>query len=146
MVRCRLARGNGQERDRHGVPVDRPAGVWYGDNVEEARTLARRLDEFGAKTVQDHPGRFGHFAVIAPPNVEGSLKEIAYAFDTLKADGIAALLKMVPVSQVLYGTDYPFRDGAEVNQGIADYGFTAADIEAIERGNAARLLPRVNAE
>ena len=56
---------------------------------------------------------------------------------------IAALLKMVPVSQVMYGTDYPFRDGAEVNQGIADWGFSPADLEAIERDNALRLLPRI---
>jgi 6-methylsalicylate decarboxylase len=56
---------------------------------------------------------------------------------------IAALLKMVSVSQVMYGTDYPFRDGAEVNRGIADWGFNPADLKAIERNNAARLLPRV---
>ena len=43
------------------------------------------------------------------------------------AGQIAALLKLVPVAQVLYGTDYPFRDGAEVNQGIADWGFSDAD-------------------
>jgi predicted TIM-barrel fold metal-dependent hydrolase len=56
---------------------------------------------------------------------------------------IAALLKMVPVSQVMYGTDYPFRDGAEVNQGIANWGFNAADLRAIERENALKLLPRI---
>jgi predicted TIM-barrel fold metal-dependent hydrolase len=56
---------------------------------------------------------------------------------------IAALLKLVPVNQVLYGTDYPFRDGAEVNKGIADWGFAAADLRAIERDNAVRLLPRL---
>ena len=58
---------------------------------------------------------------------------------------IAALLKMVPVSQVMYGTDYPFRDGAEVNDGIATYGFSADDVRAIERENALRLLPRIRA-
>ena len=251
-------------------------GVWYGNNVEEARGLARRLNEYGATMVKDHPGRFGLFAAIAPPDVPGSLKEIEYAFDVLKADGIglltsyqdkylgdpafapvyeelnrrkaviyvhpttpdccrglvpgippgsieyatdstrtiahvvfsgtatkfpdirwifshsggtlpfltgrfirlaqerklphlangplpefqkfnyelaqgntagqiAALLKMVPVSQVLYGTDYPFRDGAEVNQGIADWGFAAADLRAIEYENARKLLPRLKA-
>ena len=57
------------------------------------------------------------------------------------AGQIAALLKMVPVSQVLYGTDYPFRDGAEVNQGIAEWGFSPANLRAIERENALRLLP-----
>ena len=36
---------------------------------------------------------------------------------------------MVPLDQVLYGTDYPFRPGAEVNAGIAAYGFSAAEIE-----------------
>jgi predicted TIM-barrel fold metal-dependent hydrolase len=56
---------------------------------------------------------------------------------------IAALLKMVSISQVMYGTDFPFRDGAEVNKGIAEYGFSAADIRAIERENALALLPRL---
>jgi predicted TIM-barrel fold metal-dependent hydrolase len=56
---------------------------------------------------------------------------------------IAALLKMVPLEQVLYGTDYPFWPGAEVTAGIAAYGFSAADIESIERGAALKLLPRL---
>jgi predicted TIM-barrel fold metal-dependent hydrolase len=251
-------------------------GVWYGNNVEESRSLARQLNEYGAKMAGDHPGRFGQFAIISPPDVQGSLKEIEYALDTLKADGIglmtsyqdkylgdpsfapvyeelnrrkaviyvhpttpdccrglvpgippssieyatdstrtiahlvfsgtamkfpdirwifshsggtlpfltsrfirlaeerkpanlsngplpefkkfyyelaqgntpgqiAALLKMVSISQVMYGTDYPFRDGAEVNRGIADWGFDAADLRAIERENALKLLPRVKA-
>jgi 6-methylsalicylate decarboxylase len=249
-------------------------GTWYGNNVEESRRLNRQLNEYGAGMVRDHPGRFGLFACIAPPDAQGSLTEIEYAFDALKADGIglltsyqdkylgdpafapvyealnarkavvyvhpttpqccrglvpgippgsieyatdstrtiahlvfsgtvarypeiswifshsggtlpfltgrfirlaeeqklahlpdgpmpafrkfhyelaqgntagqiAALLKMVPVSQVMYGTDYPFRDGAEVNRGIADWGFTSDELGAIERENALRLLPRI---
>jgi predicted TIM-barrel fold metal-dependent hydrolase len=56
---------------------------------------------------------------------------------------LAALLKMVPVSQVLYGTDYPFRDGAEVNGGIAAHGFSAAEVRSIEREVAMKLIPRL---
>jgi 6-methylsalicylate decarboxylase len=269
-----------EDMDKSGIATSvlsiAQPGVWYGNNVEESRTLARKLNEYGATMVKDHPGRFGLFACIAPPDVQGSLKEIEYAFDTLKADGIglltsyqdkylgdpsfapvyeelnrrkaviyvhpttpdccrglvpgippgsieyatdstrtiahvvfsgtaakfpdirwiwshsggtlpfltgrfvrlaqerklpylpngplpefkkffyelaqgntggqiAALLKMVSVSQVLYGTDFPFRDGAEVNQGIAEWGFNADDLRFIEHGTAEKLLPRIRA-
>jgi predicted TIM-barrel fold metal-dependent hydrolase len=268
-----------EDMDKSGIATSilsiAQPGVWFGE-VEESRSLARRLNEYATTLVKDHPGRFGVFAAIAPPDVDGSLKEIEYAFDTLKADGIglltsygpkylgdpsfapiyeelnrrkavvyvhpntpdccralvpgippgsiefatdstrtiahivfsgvttkypdirwifshsggtlpfltqrfvqqhkvqknahlpngpmpefqklyyelaqgntpgqlAALLKMVQVSQLLYGTDFPFRDGAEVNAGIADYGFTAADLRAIDRDNALKLLPRLKA-
>lgn len=269
-----------EDMDKSGIATSilsiAQPGIWYGNNLDESRKLARDLNEYGAKTVKDHPGRFGLFACIAPPDVDGSLKEIEYALDTLKADGIglltsyqdkylgdpsfapvyaelnrrkalvyvhpttpdccrglvpgippgsieyatdstrtiahvvfsgtatkfpdirwiwshsggtlpflsgrfirlaqerkpahlpngpmpefrkfyyelaqgntpgqiAALLKMVEVSQVLYGTDFPFRDGAEVNAGIREYGFSAADVAAIERENALKLLPRLKA-
>jgi 6-methylsalicylate decarboxylase len=248
-------------------------GTWFG-NVEETRKLTRQLNDYAPGLSRDHPGRFGLFACIAPPDTEGSLKEIEYAFETLHADGIglltsygtlylgdpsfapvyaelnrrkaivyvhpiapnccknlvpgipvgsieyatdttrtiahlvfsgtttrfpdirwifshsggtlpfltgrftrlagerkldylpngplpefrkfhyelaqgntpgqiAALLKMVALEQILYGTDYPFRPGAEVTAGIAAYGFSAAERQSIERGAAINLLPRL---
>ncbi len=248
-------------------------GTWWGDN-EESRKLSRQINEHGARIVRDHPGRFGLFATITPPDTDGALKEIEYAFDTLKADGIGlltsyqgkylgdesfapvyaelnrrkaviyvhpltpnccnntvpgippgsieyatdstrtianlvfsgmsqkypdirwifshsggtlpfltarfvrqqivqkhphlpngpipefqkfyyelaqgntkaqlfALLEMVKSSQLLYGTDFPYRDGGEVNGGIANWKFDAAELRAIESATAKRLLPNL---
>ena len=55
----------------------------------------------------------------------------------------SALFEMVTASQVLYGTDYPYRDGAEVNDGIAEWKFAAADLRSIENETAKRLLPKL---
>ena len=77
--------------DRNGVrtamaSVTNP-GIWFGD-VAAARKLARGCNEYLAQLVADRPQRFGAFAALPLPDVEGSLAEIAYAFDALKANGI----------------------------------------------------------
>ena len=54
-----------------------------------------------------------------------------------------ALRTMVPVSQILFGTDYPFRSAGETGKGIEVGGvFDAAELRAVNRENAMRLLPR----
>jgi predicted TIM-barrel fold metal-dependent hydrolase len=62
-------------------------GVHYGDNGA-ARRLARRVNEAGAEAVNRYPRRFGLFASLPMPDVEGSLQELSYALDTLHADGV----------------------------------------------------------
>jgi predicted TIM-barrel fold metal-dependent hydrolase len=268
-----------EEMDKNGiqtaiVSLVQP-GVWWG-NIKDGRKLSRACNEYGAKMVQDHPGRFGFWAAIPLPDTEGSLREIEYALDTLKADGIGlftsygdkylgdksfepvfaelnrrkavifihplvpncckglvpslpapvlefvqdttraiggtlfsgtaarypdirfiwchsggtmplvvsrfirlaevrkpkfmtdgvmaelgkfyydiaqgtmpgqllALSKVAPTSHMLFGTDYPLRPGAESVAGLIDFHFDVADLHAIERGNALRLLPQLKA-
>ncbi|OCC13818.1 amidohydrolase family protein [Streptomyces sp. PTY087I2] len=62
-------------------------GVHFGDD-EAGRALAREVNEFGARVRTEHPTRFGHFASLPLPDVDGSLAEAAYALDVLGADGV----------------------------------------------------------
>lgn len=70
-------------------------GLWFGDDFskerQEAISLARDMNEYGARMVADYKSRFGLFAVLPLPDIDASLKEIEYAFDTLKADGVGLL-------------------------------------------------------
>jgi 6-methylsalicylate decarboxylase len=251
-----------------------PWGPHFKD-VAQARDLARACNDYAAQTSRDHPGRFGLFAAMPPPDIDGTLAEIAYALDTLKADGVglmtsyagkwpgdpafapvfaeldrrkaivyfhpntpecctglvpgstpsmlewpydtgravlslllsgslvkypnirwifshaggpvpalagrivnmtngrkdlpqiapqgvmheltrlhydtanayfaptmAALLKFVPASQVLFGSDYPYYTLEQNVAGLAEIPLTQADRQTIDRGNAARLMPR----
>ncbi len=65
-------------------------GVHFGNDAK-ARLLARSVNEFAARTIADHRGRFGGFASLPLPDVDGALQEIAYALDTLKLDGVVML-------------------------------------------------------
>jgi 6-methylsalicylate decarboxylase len=269
------------DMDRAGVStailsITTPAVAFLSG--DEARRVARECNEYGARLAKDHPGRFGAFAALPLTDVDGSLREIEYALDTLKLSGIglmtsygdrylgdpaftpvfaelnrrkavvythptaapccrnvvpgvpvsiieyatdtsrtiaswvfsgaaarhpdvpiifshgggtmpflterytrlpladpqlaarvpdgveatlkrfyydtaqaahpmalASLLKLVPITHVVFGTDFPFRTAEDHVKGLAAYGFSASDLRAIEADNALRLLPQLKA-
>jgi len=57
-------------------------------NASRRREVARACNEFQAGMVRDHPDRFGAFAVLPLPDVDGALAEVAYALDELRMDGV----------------------------------------------------------
>lgn len=65
-------------------------GAHLGDDGE-AREMARAVNEFTADVVRRQPGRFGFFATLTLPDVEGAITESRYALDHLGADGVVLL-------------------------------------------------------
>ena len=64
--------------------------VWVGDDVR-ATKLARACNDFSAQLVADHRGRFAMWGCLPLPVIDASLKEIEYALDVLKADGVGMM-------------------------------------------------------
>jgi 6-methylsalicylate decarboxylase len=58
---------------------------------QDAARIARESNDYAKQLMADHPGRFGIFAMLPLPHIDESLKEIEYAFDVLKADGIGMM-------------------------------------------------------
>ena len=58
---------------------------------DEARSMARAVNEFAAQVARDHPDRFGFFATLTLPDLDGALTELAYAYDELGAAGVVLL-------------------------------------------------------
>ena len=96
-------------------------------------------------TVEGLGPHFGHGGELHPVQKALIAELRKFYYDTAQANhpgALAALMKLIPVPQVVFGTDFPFRRAAEELAGITNYGFSAADVRAIERENALRLLAR----
>ena len=86
-----------------------------------------------------------------PTMPKGMLYELKkFYYDTASAENplaLGALRKLVPLSQILFGTDFPFGAGAEehIKNLQASGAFTAQELRTVERDNAVKLLPRLRA-
>ena len=132
--------------------------------VDTTRTMVSLMFQGGAAKFPDIKWIFSHSGGVTPfllsryqrEEVEKDRKSVLpnglmhelrkFYYDTAQGHhegALKALLAIVPTSQVLYGTDYPFWDGRRVSDDLAKGGFSASDLMVIDRGNALRLFPRL---
>lgn len=81
-----------EQMDRGGVQksmlsITTP-GLTFKQDVPTVRRFTRECNEYAARMSADHPGRFGVFVALPLPDIQGSLAEIAYGLDTMKAAGV----------------------------------------------------------
>ena len=80
----------------------------------------------------------------------GPLVELQnFYYDTSSAVnplGVGGLRKMVPLSQIMFGADFPFVVTAEQVHLLRECRvFNEVELEAVFNGNASRLFPRYKA-
>jgi predicted TIM-barrel fold metal-dependent hydrolase len=83
-------------------------------------------------------------APMFPQGVRAVLQRFWYdTAQTANAAAMSALTKVVPVSQIVFGTDFPYRTALDHVDGLRDCGvFDAQDLRRIERETPLSLLPR----
>ena len=138
-----------------------PAVIEYG--TDTSRAIAKLLFSGAAARFPDIRWIFSHAGGTMPflaerfvfqaknPNAakhlpNGVMHELRkFYYDIAQAfqpSPLLGLKKLVPLSQIVFGTDFPFRTTAEHVKGLRDSGvFNAQELHAIERDNALRLLP-----
>ena len=93
------------------------------------------------------------------PQITPSLKKMVpngvlyelqkFHYDTAQASHVYAmssLTKLVSSAQILFGTDFPFRNTKEHVEGLRECGCcNEGELRAIDYANAHQLLPRVRA-
>ncbi|HEX5048304.1 MAG TPA: amidohydrolase family protein, partial [Gammaproteobacteria bacterium] len=81
-----------EQMDKFGIAVAILSMTQNGELLynggEKGRSAVRAGNEYGAELMQKHPDKFGLLGGIPMPDIEGSLREVEYAYDVLKVDGI----------------------------------------------------------
>ena len=98
--------------------------------------MAARMTQYGPKNL----------AEVLPQGVEYELKRLYYDIPVSGyRPAVAALAGLIPMSQILFGSDFPYRPLGESAGTMQQLGLSESDLAAIGRGNALGLLPRLKA-
>jgi predicted TIM-barrel fold metal-dependent hydrolase len=92
------------------------------------------------------PGRLE----LSPEQVREGIASFYYDLTAATSEAqLGAILKLVPISQLLMGLDFPFMPKSTFTPAIADIGryaaFNEADLQSLSYGNAGRLYPALKA-
>ena len=144
------------------VPDLGDAAIEYG--TDTTRAIARMMFSGSAHRYADMRMIFSHAGgtmpflaerLIRTPSLStenlgervpnGVLHELQkFYYDTAQTAqpyAMASARKVIPASQLLFGTDFPYRTSREHALGLLQCGFNEDELTAIEYGNARRLLP-----
>jgi 6-methylsalicylate decarboxylase len=84
---------------------------------------------------------------LAPQAPNGVLYELKQQFyDTASAtnpSSLSALMNLIPSSQILFGSDFPFLSAGDTAGDLEHSGLPAETVEAVNRNNAVRLFERL---
>jgi hypothetical protein len=92
------------------------------------------------------PGRLE----LSPEEVREGIASFYYDLTAATSEAqLEAILKLVPVSQLMMGLDFPLMPKSTFAPAIADVGrypaFSEADLQSLSYGNAGRLYPALKA-
>jgi predicted TIM-barrel fold metal-dependent hydrolase len=83
---------------------------------------------------------------VAPGGIDAEFQRLHYeTANANSAPTLAALLKYVPLSQVLFGSDHPYVSDADNMTDLRSVGLSQAEMNAILYENAERLVPQLKA-
>ena len=145
---------------RNLIPQVQPALIEYG--TDTTRAIASILYRGAAKKYSDIRFIFSHaggtmpflierFVRLGPQeNVPGGMEAAlkSFYYDIAQASHpipLGALVKLVSTSQIVFGTDFPFRTAADHAKALVEFGFKPDELSAIDRDNALKLLPKYRA-
>jgi 6-methylsalicylate decarboxylase len=96
--------------------------------------VAARMTQYGPKDLIEK----------LPNGVDYELKRLYYDIAVSgHRPAIAALTSFIPMSQILFGSDFPYRALGETAESLPQLGLSAEDLQAIGRDNALTLLPNL---
>jgi predicted TIM-barrel fold metal-dependent hydrolase len=95
--------------------------------------LAHRIGTF----VDRHP----EHAALFPHGLRAELERFSYDLaNTTNEPAFSALTSLIPVSQLLFGSDYPYLPVGATTVGLTELGLEPETLRAIEHDNAVRLF------